>query len=86
MVRKALGSRGDRAIEVIAETDPQQLPWHEPWDVAVLSTDALAITDVADDAYIVYVPGETPTRVSSPSIDDLITLVRAMALDEERAV
>src|SRR5688500_16654574 len=78
VLRKALASDG--AIEVVVEDEVGDLPWRHPWDVAVLSTDALSITEVTDDAYVVCVPGETPTRVRSPNVDELVALVRRMAL------
>jgi len=78
VLRKALADDG--AIDVVVEADVSSLPWQQPWDVAVLSTDALAITDVTGDAYVVCVPGETPTRVTSPGVGELVALVRRMAL------
>ena len=77
MMRRALAD--DDRIDVVVELDASDLPWQEPWDVAILSTDALAITDVTNDAYVVYVPGETPMRVASPDVGELVALVRELA-------
>ena len=78
VLHKALADEG--RIAVVVEHDVRALPWRQPWDVAVLSTDALGITEVTGDAYVVYVRGEVPVRVTSPSVDELVALVRRMAL------
>lgn len=83
VLRKALAYDG--AMEVVIENEVGDLPWRRPWDVAVLSTDALSITEVTGDAYVVCVPGETPTRVTSPDVDELVALVRRMVLGEGEA-
>jgi len=83
VLRKALGDDG--RVHVVVEADVRELPWRQPWNVAVLSTDALAITEVSGDAYIVCVPGDTPRRVTSPDTAELVALVRRMALGAEDA-
>ena len=78
VLRKALGDDG--AIHVVVEHEVGKLPWQETWDVAVLSTDALAITEVTGDAYLVCVPGDVPARVASAKVDGLVKIVRTLAL------
>ena len=75
---KALAADG--RLSVVAADDVAALPWTSGWSVAVVSTDALSITEVTGDAYVVCIPGEVPVRVASPDLGELVELVRRIAL------
>lgn len=77
---KALAAATSRPLTVVARQEVAELPWRGPWDVALLSTSALTLTGDTGDAYVLWVPGDVPSRVEATDPDALVDLVCELAL------